>query len=224
MDRRHILEGSRFREASWRRGLEFTLSPPLARPTSDCSSPISRQFRVLQLRFLTRLITRDVEFWIAERFVARHKYAANLITLSRLEGPLSSSENTLLHCRQFINGRAQPIHCTSNTLLKIINKQQAHKAPIKCRTRIFDLPNAISAPHNTLIQLPTARHNNAAHLIAPRSHTNFPFVSRAAFPAPLARTLFTRAPNRNVTESRLMRSIAYRMGLLPLGKVKLELI
>lgn len=133
----------------------------------------------LAIAIFCSLIMRDVKFWIAKRFVTRHKYAANLITLSRLEGPLSSSENTLLHCRQFINGHAQPILCTSNTLLKIINKQQAHKAPIKCRMRIFDLLNAISAPHNTLIQLPTARHNNAAHLIAPRSHTNFPFVSRA---------------------------------------------
>jgi len=76
---------------------------------------------------------------IAERFVTYYKYAANLITLSRLEGPLSlsSSENTLLHCRQFINGRAQPILWTSNTLLKIINKQQAYKSPDKVQNADF---------------------------------------------------------------------------------------
>lgn len=122
-----------------------------------------------------------------------------------------------IHCfiaANLINGRAQPILCTSNTLLKIINKQQAHKAPIKCRTQIFDLPNAISVSHNTLIQLLTARHNNARTFNRTTITFEFSIVSRAAV-LPLARARPFYAYNITEMYGRLMRSVAYEWDYYP---------
>lgn len=119
-------------------GRAFQVQKAVERETWDVRhslGSISGRTFAFAVAIFRLLIKHAVGTLIAKRFVTRHKcmYIYGEFNNSLAIGRLSSRENTSLHCHQFINRRSAAAYslCTSNTLLKIINK---------CRARIFDLP------------------------------------------------------------------------------------